>query len=477
LRNKFISLINIGGLAIGMATFMIIAIYVSYELSYDDFFKDKDRIFRYAEYLKASSEEDFRLRNTIGSERKKHLVQLSGIESVARIVHHPGIFIPSAVVSYFKADDTRRYAFDETDIFTAEQSFLDIFGFPFIHGEPNSALKDMYAVVISKSTALKYFNHTSGDLIGKTLYISQASEKIKDSFKITGIFEDLPANSHFAFDILLSYTTYSANIPGQFEDDYHFYYHTYIKLTKDYELDLLKKEMPDFNNSNLAQFYKITKEEYIKNKEGYYQSRSEIQPLNSIYLTSPGDREFSSHGNMLNLYMLAGIALVILLIAWVNYINLSLVQLMSRAKEVGVRKVIGASKRSIATQFLLETFNANLISIVISVTIIPIIIPPLSEFLGKDLDIAIWYNGHPNVFLFWGILAFVLLISALITGLYPAMVFSNTQPAVILKSFVHGLGRIFAPKKKLNNGFVLVQFSAVYVLIAITLGTFLQLNY
>lgn len=150
---------------------------------------------------------------------------------------------------------------------------------------------------------------------------------------------------------------------------------------------------------------------------------------------------------------------------------------MARAKEVGIRKVIGASKRSIAGQFLLETFNANLISIVISVTIIPIIIPPLSEFLGKKLEIAIWYNGEPIIFLFWIIMGIVFLISALITGLYPSIVFSNTQPAVILKSYIVGLGRIFASKKALNNGFVLVQFSAVYILIALTLGTFLQLNY
>lgn len=314
LRTKLISLINIGGLAIGISTFMIIAIYVNYELSYDDFFKDKDRIFRYAEYLKAPGK-DFRLRNTIGSERKKYLAKLSRIESVARIVHHPGIFIPSAIVSYFKADAPRKYAFDETGIFAAEQSFLDIFEFPFIHGDSKSALKNMYSVVISESTALKYFNHSSRDLIGKTLYISQTEDKIKESFTITGIFKDLPGNSHFSFDMLLSYTTYGTIFPEVFENGFYFHYHTYIKLMKGYGLDLLRKDIPDIENSAGGRVYKITKEEYIKNKESYFQVKTEIQPLNSIYLSPPGDREFSSHGNMRDLYMLAGIALVILLIA------------------------------------------------------------------------------------------------------------------------------------------------------------------
>lgn len=477
LRNKFISFINIGGLAIGISTFMLIAIYVSYELSYDDFFKDKERIYRYGELMNYPGG-DVKFTNAVGSNRKNTLSQIAGIESIARLSHHPLGSTPSAKVSMYNPGDSTRINFEETGIFIAEQSFVDIFNFDLIYGNPTAVLKDEYAVIISRSTAMRYFNRCTLDLIGKTLFISQTDAKIKEAFTITGVFEDLPANSHFDLDMLLSYTTYSTALPNLYEgSSSQLQFHTYVKIHEDQDPVTLEKQTVLLLDSLIARYYNTSIEEVNNNEDKYIQLKSKFQPLSSIYLSTPGDRELSAHGDKISLFMVSGLGIIVLLISWINFINLTNVQLTAREKEAGLRKVIGANKKSMITQIMLETLNANVIAAMVSFTIITLAIPALSTFLGKHLEVALWYQGIPSAWLFSTLFLLIFFISTAVTGLYSAFVFSGAPTMLLLKKTSAPSRITFSGKEKLRSAFVLVQFSSVYILIAITLGIYLQLDF
>jgi putative ABC transport system permease protein len=230
LRNKFISLINIGGLAIGISTFMIIAIYVSYELSYDELVPNKGNIFRVTKHWLSPY-------NTTGKPdiadaiTKSGLADLSGINKIGRLYHHPSYSIPSAMVSFYDDLAGKRYSFEEFDIYKAEQEILDIFQLPFVYGNPESALSEMYTAIISESIAIKYFGECSNDIIGKTLFISQDEDIYEENFTIKGIFKDLPYNSHLKFDMLISYETYSIIDPKRYEEGIgNARFHCYLEL-------------------------------------------------------------------------------------------------------------------------------------------------------------------------------------------------------------------------------------------------------
>ena len=473
LRNKFISFINIGGLAIGMATFMIIAIYVSHELSYDDFFEKQDRIFRYSEFI-SELDKDFKYENAVASGRKQFLSQIPQIEKIARLHHSTGT---GRFVSVYNEDQQDRITFEETAVYKTEQEFLDIFDIHFLYGNRESALTDIYTVVISKSIAIKYFGKCSRDLLGKSLFMSTGNADSKFGFTITGIFDDFPQNTHLDIDIMASYITWSTKDPEMFEEGYMWEFHTYLLLHKSNELKITGSEMPGLTDTLYASYYNKPVQKYAQIQDGYYKFVPDIQPLSSIYFTTPGELEFWKHGNKSHVPFLVSIALITLLIAWINYVNLSLVQIMTRAKEAGVRKVIGANRGAIASQFMIETLIANFIALLISVTIISLALPYMHVFIGKSLGMSIWFNGLPNDGLFWFMLIALFFISFLVTGLYPSIAFSNTKPVIILKNQSYGIRNRLASGKNIRAAFVFTQFTSAYILLGVTLGIYLQLNF
>jgi putative ABC transport system permease protein len=476
-RNKFISLINIGGLAIGISTFMIIAIYVSYELSYDKGFEKKDRIYLYSEYVSYVGE-DFRLSNTVPPNRKQYLSQIANVEKVARLFHYAAGSGNSSFVSAYNEDQTDKRTFEESGIYITEQEFLDMFKINFLYGNRSSALQDMRTVVLSKSMAMKYFGKCSGDLVGETLFVHDSNQDENSSFTITGIFEDLPPNTHINIDIMISYITKSFRNPGSYEDsadDQRF--QTYVLLQESNDIKKIEGEMLNPLHTMMSEYYQITVEKYQGNQEDYIRVKPALQSLSSIYFLSPSGREFWNHGNKSHVVFLITIALITLLIAWINYVNLSLVQIMARAKEAGIRKVIGANRGAIGLQFIIEALIANLIALHLSVTIISLVLPYLPEFIGKSLTFSIWFEGFPNTGLFWLMCGGIFFISFLVTSLYPSLVFSKTNPVNSLKNQSFEIKKRISGGKNLRAAFVFTQFASVYVLLGVTLGVYLQLNF
>jgi len=470
LRNKFISLINIGGLAVGMATFMIIAIYVSYELSYDQYFNNKDKIYRYVEQWFDSE----RLYTEVASGRKKYLTELAGIKNVARLNHFPSSTTLSGFISYYKKNDQNKYTFEEFGIYAAEQEFLDMFNFPFLFGDQKSVLKKEYTVVISKSTAIKYFGECSREIVGKTLFLNQLNPEIKESFTISGIFDDLPTNTHFNFDILLSRYTYSNNLSDYEDGVFAGWSHTYF-TTPDVQdpSELIEKIQPRIDTA-VANFFKNSNAS--GSTDDSFKVKASFQSLPNIYFSPSGSQIYAQHGNLANIKLLGGISLIILCIAWINYNNLSIVQIISRLKEAGIRKVIGATKKNIVSQFLWEALNSNLIAILISITLISIFLPFAVDYMNKPLNFTLWVNGSPSHFYFWILLFSIFIFGTCITGLYPSFVFSRSSPTKIFKSNFQKASGLPAYRKYVKSVFIFTQFLAVYILIGLTFGFYIQLN-
>lgn len=475
LRNKFISFINIGGLAVGISTFMIIAIYLSYELSHDDFVENGESIYSvnltwvspYASGRTAKSD------NIVKSVMKRYPT----INRIGRLQHHPTGNIPSAMVSFYADQNDEKKSFEEFKIYKAEQEFLDMFQLPFIYGERGRALDDIYEVAISRSTALKYFGECSNDILGKTLYIDQDKPMFDKAFTISGIFEDLPDNSHLLFDILISYTTYSTLFPEYYDfrtSNPEFY--CYFQLNEGADYKQLEQQLQNTMDSVYASHWKMSIEDYRSPDINVSFNKMSMHPLSTVY-RMPKTRGMKEYGNNLHLLVLVCIGLIILVIAWINYINLSLVQVMRRTKETGIRKVIGAKRSSVAGQFLVESLNANLLSIMLSVTIISLALPLLSEFVSKPLSMSIWIDGSPDQVLFILLLFAVFAISALVTGLYPAMVYSNISPSSILKGSLSSHLGVVKSRNGIRNFLIFAQFASVYILIAVTFGFFLQIRH
>jgi putative ABC transport system permease protein len=475
LRNKFISLINIGGLAIGISTFMIIAIYVSYELSYDDFIQKRDNIFRVnLTWVSPYSSGGSTLTDAV---TKQVLRPISGVSKVARLHHHlsgPA----SGMVSFYDDKIDEKSSFEEYGIYKAEQEFIDLFQIPFLFGNPKTALKEIYLVAISRKTAIKYFGECSNKIIGKTIYIDQVEDAVNTSFTISGIFEDLPDNSHMKFDLLISYITYATILPELYEfRNVYPHFHCYIELNDPSSFKRIERDLQNAMDSVYAARGKMSIDDYRTPDINASYNKISLHSLSSLNLNSTTNKEMKEHSNSLYLSILGGIALVILLIAWINYINLSLVQVMRRNKETGVRKLIGADRLSMVTQFLIESLNANLVAIMISITIISITIPTLSEFVGKPLNMAIWSLGKPSLMWFTAIFGFVFAISTVVTGLYPAIVYSSVAPSTILKGVSSGRMGNAHGRNKIRSFLIFMQYASVYILIAVTIGFYLQIQY
>jgi len=476
LRNKFISFINIGGLAVGISTFMIIAIYLSYELSYDDFVQKGKNIYRanltwISPYASGrSSQSD----NIVKSVMK----QYSAIRKIGRLQHHPSKNIRSAMVTFYDEQADEKLSFEEFGIYKAEQEFLDMFQLPFIHGDREKALDEMYQIVISKSTAVKYYGECSSEIVGKTLYIDQNQPIFNKSFTISGIFEDLPDNSHLKFDVLISYITYSTLNPEYYDFRTSYpEFHCYMELNEGEDYKNVEQLLQNTMDSVYASNWKMSIEDYRTPDINVSFNKMSLHPLSSLYLNSSTSLEMKEHNNSLYLLILGVIGIIILVIAWINYINLSIVQVMRRTKETGIRKVIGAKRESIAIQFLMESLNANLLSIMVAITLISLAIPLLSEFVAKALKMSIWLGGSPEQAVFILLLIIVFALSTLATGLYPAIVYSNISPSTILKGSSSTRLGISESRNRIRSFLIFMQFSSVYILIAVTIGFFLQVRH
>jgi putative ABC transport system permease protein len=436
LRRKVYSAINILGLSIGMTCCMLIFLYVNHELSYDKFHTKADRIYRLVTDIKTPTE-TIRASVTsapMGSYLKKDFPE---VEQVVRIDYLSVLLQNEA------------HQFQEDHVLFADASFFNVFDFSLLRGNASTALTDAFSIVLTEDAAKKYFGEQ--DPIGQTMRLEGAFD-----LTVTGVVSNVPSNSQIQFDILISMSTFLEKIdPARQEQWEHFGFYTFLLLAEHGHPETLAAKFPAFMEQHIGQ---------RKENSMYYSLF--LEPLSRVYLYT--DREGPVMGSLSNIYFFSIIAGFILLIACINFMNLATARATERAKEVGIRKVIGALKRQLTVQFLSESILLSLLAFVLASIFAESLLPVFNQLSGKTIAESIVYEN--NYLLLFFILA---LGVGILAGIYPAFVLSGFQPVTVLKGRLIGSGRGLL----LRKGLVVVQFAISIMLIAGTAIVYTQLNY
>ena len=441
LKHKGYAFINILGLAVGIAASVLIFLYITNEMSYDKFHKNAHRTYR----IKAdwSNKGDSRI-HQLGTPyilaqtiREKY----PQVESITQLSGPLG----DVIIRY---KDT---AFKETDVFCAEPSFFDVFSFPLLEGNPETLLKDPHMIVLTQSLAKKYFGDE--DPLGKTIEMQATGEK--EFFKVTGVMEDIPQNSHFRFDMLISMkTVYPEPSMGWTWNNYA----TYVTLEEGVTQSLMEEKLVE-----------IDKVHFDGGRE-HIPWIWTLEPIARIHLHSDLVTGNQPNGSMDYVRLFIIVAFLILLIAGINFVNLATARSTRRAKEVGLRKVVGSQRRQLIQQFLGESVLMSLVALIFAVILIQAALPFYRNLTRKIL--ALSYFGNP--FVIPGLLVLALGVGIL-AGLYPAFFLSSFKLTHVLKGSPlagRGRGALF-----LRNGLVVFQFAMSVLLIIGSLVIFRQLDY
>lgn len=392
-KHKVYSLINIVGLAIGMACCILISLYVQYELSYDKHHENSGQIYRLAHPFSAA----------ITSAPLPEALQkeIPEIQNFVRIY-------ASKIWSGKKLVRSTNKQFYTHDFFLADPSLFEIFTFPFIQGDPQKALSDLRSVVITEAMAEKYFR--GEDPLGKILTYENSID-----FMVTGVIENIPSNSHFHFDFiapLANYKDFGGDENWQNEWDNSAFV-TYFLLPHNYDIEQFEKKIPEIIWKNTG---------WETNNEFF------LQPLRDIHLHSDLGKELEVNSDIRNVQIFTAIALLILIIACMNFINLSTARSVNRSLEVGVRKVLGADKNQLIIQFLSESLIVNLLALGMALLFVWISLPFFNHVLGTSFD---YYPFGNTVNIF--ILGIIIIFTGLIAGSCPAFILSTFKPVLMLK--------------------------------------------
>lgn len=455
LKRKGYTILNILGLTIGITCCLLIFQYVSRERSYDTFQKNSKNIVRIRldEYKQgkllwqsATSYPAF------GPLMKKDYPE---VQDYCRLIDDELLL----------SNDARNVKFSEKKGYFADPSSINMLGIDLTAGSNATALDAPNKMVISQTMARKYFGTI--DVVGKTLQ-SHGDGRAKPSiYQITGVFKDYPKNSHLIIDYLVSYETLRKALREQGDKDdsanmaigwYDFY--VYLQLRAGTNLQAFQAKMPAFADK------------YINNKKGRkannIQDRLSIIPLHDIHLYSNYNQEAEVNGSGSAVNFMFLIALIILGIAWINYINLSTARSVERAKEVGVRKVLGAARQNLVGQFMLENIILNCAAIAIAALAIFLLTPLFNQLMGQQ-DIREFSMDSK----YWLIFTGIFISGTLLSGVYPALVLSGYQPVAVLKgAFKNTSGGLI-----LRKGLIILQFSISVILIAGTIIVYQQVNF
>ena len=455
LRSKSFSIINVTGLSIGVAAFLLIIVYVSSELDYDKFHRNSSNIYRVTLDQYLNNELILTSAENYPGVGPAMTTEFPEVRSFARL-YNMG-YKNNLVITYEDAPNGP-VQFKHRKFLYADSSFLPMFGYSMKYGQAEQALKEPFSAVISEEYAAKYFGDE--DPIGKMLRLRD-DDGNNELAKVTGVFKDLPHNTHLKFDVLFSYKTLYARgdwAPGRYDQSWRRKdMYTYIEVEEDTDPKKLESKLPD-----IVQKYSPDLAERNRRDE------LALQPLESIHLYSNLAEEAEPNGTARTVYTLALIAVFILIIAWVNYINLSTAKAMERASEVGVRKVMGAFKHQLIGQFLAESAIINFASVLLSLLLVTLALPLFNNLSGMNVDLNSLLTPR-----------FVLLITLLwiggtvLSGLYPAFVLSSFKPVTVLKG---KLGRSRGGVL-LRKVLVIFQFTMSVALIAGTLIVYDQLHY
>jgi putative ABC transport system permease protein len=447
-KYKMISFINLFGLTVGLTCCILILSYILNELSYDNYNDRSGQVYRITRSF-----------NTVDG---------------AEILHLSGIAPPFGY--YLKNDfpeiqqmariapngtTTLRYQekiFNESQVYFADEHFFDLFSVPVLEGNPNRGLNDPFSVMMTPEMARKYFGEA--DPINKVIRMSNTY-----NLRVTGIFEKFPANSHLHPDILLSFNTLNdSTVYGEKNLQTNWgnnFIYTYLLLPMDFSAKNMEARFPSFLDRHMSP----------KDNGGLLPSKTTalwLQKMMDIHLRSHLDDEIEQNGDIKRIYIFSAIAIFILLIACINYMNLSTARSALRAREIGIRKVVGARKKELINQFLSESVLLSMTAFLLAMVIFYISLPALNKLTGQKLGIGI--------LLHWKILLPVLLAPigvGTLSGLYPALFMSSFQPVKTLKGLFKAGGSSTAFRKAL----VVAQFAISIILIISTAIVFEQLGY
>jgi len=442
LKNKGYAAINIGGLAIGLACCLMIAHYVQNEYSFDTYHEKVENIYRVVHH---SSPDNLADRWIWGNAPVGPALK-SDFPEVLEKVQFSGrsdILLKNG-----------QNVFQEGDTFYADASVFGVFSWPLQKGNPKTALEAPYSIVLTATTAKKYFGNE--DPIGKP--IEGIGGRANDgTYTVTGVMEDIPANSHFRFDALMSMSSFEQSRPGIFDAWGYVDFYTYFLVSENFDQKAFQTKMPDFLDKHID----------AEEREAYYYNLS-FEPLNEVYLHSKAARQPGVTGSLGNIYIFIVIGLFILVVASINFMNLATARSLERAKEVGIRKVIGADRKGLIYQFLGESLIMVLLASILGLVVAFLTLPWLGNITGKEflrMDVL-----DPTMLLLFFAMA---LMTGIVSGSYPAFVLSGFQPGRVLK----GVFKTSSHGANLRKGLVVFQFSLSIALIASTVLVYYQLDF
>jgi putative ABC transport system permease protein len=434
-RNKLHASINIVGLAIGMACCILITLFVQFELSYDRQNKDADRIYRLAVDLEANNWAISAF--PIGQVLQDNFGE---IEKFTRIK-------PSEIfVRYADANIKNK-----EKVFYADSSVFDVLDISLIKGDASTALAEVNSMVLTEEKARTYFGDQ--DPMGKTLTLLNDNKE----YKITGVFRPLPSSSHVHMQMMVSSDNLEPMRPGSPQGwNYMTNHYTYLVLPKDIDHGAFATKISAFMDKLEQRTEDMPRNQLV------------LQPLTSIHLHSSRGLEIEANGSLTTVYIMSAVAFFILIIACINFMNLTTAQSLKRAREVGIRKVVGSKKAQLVFQFLSESVVISFVSLVLAVVALLLVIPKFNELSGKELVVNPLENGFV-ILLFAGITFFV----GVLAGTYPAFFLSNFKPTLVLKgNFVSNVkGRL------LRKGLVVFQFAIAFVIMVGTYIIYSQLDF
>lgn len=432
-RQKMYSALNIAGLAIGMAAFLLIALYTQYELSFDSYHQNSDRIYRIVREGRTLTPPP------LGPALNENFAE---VESVARIIQDKNTLVSRGDAHFLEAE-----------FYWADADIFKIFTLPFIQGNPESALQEPSSIVISQRAARKYFGDKNP--LGETLNLDDSMD-----YKVTGVFEDMPPNSHFIMDVLVPFQDYFRRTGNDITSWNSNYIYTYFLLSEDADPLALQSDIHRIIEIPLLEKYGVPK----PYPENFYF----VQAIKDIHLKSHREQEISVNNDMMYVLLFSSIAVLILFIACINYVNLTTARSARRGREVGMRKVVGARRVQLVQQFMGESFFLILLALALTLLIVNLTLPMFNNLVERQLSMTTM--AEPQFLLI--LIATVIFVS-LLAGGYPAISISGFKPITILK------GTFVSSKKgrNLRNILVLFQFSITIALFICTLTINNQLDF
>lgn len=438
-RQKVYSFINIFGLAVGMSCFILLMLYVKYELSFDRFHQNSERIFRIVQHLPT-----WNYRNSTDFAITTAALAPALMEEFPEVIRATRMLGSSGPIG------NAEHTFLEEG-FYADEHFLNIFSFPLVTGDQNTVLNEPFSIVISERFSRKLFGDENP--LGNVIIVSN-----KNEYKVTGILEDVASNSHLSFDYLLSFSTLKALGRRDLTNWDNINYATYVLLQDGKSYLEFEKKLPAI----VEKYHPYESEE---EKLVYF-----LQPLKTIHLQSHLNFEISSNSDLKYVYLFSSIAFIIMIIGCINYMNLATARSVKRYKEVGIRKTVGAQRFQLMKQFLGESLFLTFLAVIVTVFLVVLIIPHFGSFVNRAIDFELltdWKNVLGLFGLFVGV--------GLLSGSYSAFLLSSFQPVNALKNTTKMDS--FRNPMKLRNILVVFQFCVSVILIVSAIVIQKQLYY